>query len=87
MSDCGVGMSPQQVEALFSFNEVKSQVGTNDEKGTGLGLNLCRTIIYKLKGDISVKSELGVGTSFYISIPTPSIYKPNTLLEMEELIN
>lgn len=71
--DYGVGMSPQDVKLLFSPSEIKSQTGTNQEKGTGLGINLCKTVINKLNGKIWVETELGEGTTFYFTVPSPSI--------------
>jgi signal transduction histidine kinase len=43
--------------------------GTNNEKGTVIGLNLCKNIIDKLGGDISVENNKKGGSSFSFSLP------------------
>ena len=68
--DSGVGMSNSVVANLFNKNKNNSEKGTEDEKGTGLGLHLCKEFIELNKGTISVESELGSGTIFTITIPS-----------------
>lgn len=68
VADSGMGMTGEQVKALFHGYSAETHRGTEGEKGTGLGLNLCKEFIKLLGGDISVKSELGVGTVFSFSI-------------------
>ncbi len=69
ITDTGVGMTKQQVESLFNVNEPKSTAGTDNEKGIGIGLLLCKDLIEKQGGSIWVESEPDVGSTFYISIP------------------
>jgi len=69
VSDNGVGIDPDEIEKLFRIDESHSTVGTNNEKGTGLGLILCKEFIEKQGGTIWVESEVGKGSSFYFSIP------------------
>jgi len=71
VADNGVGMSPQVVEKLFRIDTKISTKGTADEKGTGLGLILCKDFIEKNGGQISVQSEVGKGTVFYFTLPLP----------------
>jgi signal transduction histidine kinase len=68
VSDTGVGIAPEDQEAVF---EEFRQVGTADKKaeGTGLGLTLCRKFIELHGGKIWVKSELGAGSTFTFTIP------------------
>src|SRR5262249_25900595 len=68
VSDTGVGIAPEDREAVF---EEFRQVGTADKKveGTGLGLTLCRKFVELHGGRIWLKSELGVGSVFTFTIP------------------
>ncbi len=66
--DNGVGMSSEIIEKLFKIDENISTNGTNNEKGTGLGLILCKEFINKNGGDISVISEIGKGSDFIITL-------------------
>ena len=68
VSDTGVGIAPEDREAVF---EEFRQVGTADKKaeGTGLGLTLCRKFIELHGGKICVKSQVGVGSTFTFTIP------------------
>jgi signal transduction histidine kinase len=78
VKDNGVGMSKEFKEKLFKMDNVKSTTGTDNEKGTGLGLLLCREFIRKNGGDIWVESEEGKGSCFEFYLPA-SIEKINVL--------
>jgi signal transduction histidine kinase len=67
--DNGVGISEDRVDKVFKISEGYITQGTADEKGTGLGLILCKEFIEKNSGKIWVESTVGVGTAFYFSIP------------------
>jgi len=69
VADTGVGIPPNAMERLFRIDQSFSTKGTNNEKGTGLGLVLCKEFIDKHKGRIWVESEEGKGTCFYFSLP------------------
>ena len=69
VKDTGIGMDQNKIDKLFRIEESTSTSGTNGEKGTGLGLILCRELIHKNHGEIGVESESGKGTIFKISIP------------------
>ncbi len=63
INDQGIGMTPEQINQLGTpFYSLK-------DCGTGIGLTVCYTIIQKYKGEIKVKSQLGVGTTFTIYLP------------------
>ena len=69
ISDNGVGIMPDILAKLFRIDESYSTSGTQNEKGTGLGLILCKEFIEKHNGKIWVESELGRGSTFYFTIP------------------
>ena len=69
VSDTGVGIDSDTLAKLFNISEKVSHLGTNDEKGTGLGLLLCKEFVLKHGGKIWVESELGKGSDFKFSLP------------------
>ncbi len=69
ITDSGVGIEQQSLAKLFRIDESFSLPGTQNEKGTGLGLVLCKEFIDKHKGKIWAESEPGVGSRFYFTIP------------------
>lgn len=74
VSDTGTGIEPKTLKALFCLDEkVTSSKGTANEKGTGLGLILCKEFVEKNGGTISVESKLGEGSTFSFTIPAEQI--------------
>ncbi|PLX01313.1 MAG: hypothetical protein C0595_15130 [Marinilabiliales bacterium] len=69
VSDNGIGMSKESVEEISNFGDIISTPGTDDEKGTGLGLLLCNELIKKHKGKLGVESVEGKGSKFSFEIP------------------
>jgi signal transduction histidine kinase len=67
--DNGIGMPEAMKNSLFTSTEIKSSPGTEDEKGTGLGLKLCQELVKINMGTISVESKMGEGTCFMIILP------------------
>ncbi len=67
--DTGMGMPQEQLDQLFTSEIIKSTHGTDKERGTGLGLKLCKEFLDKNKGEIWAISELGIGSTFFINIP------------------
>jgi len=65
--DKGIGISAENLERIFDPYFSTKQVGT--QKGMGLGLSICFSIIKKHGGDISVESEVGKGTIVTIYLP------------------
>ncbi|MDD3125835.1 MAG: hybrid sensor histidine kinase/response regulator [Candidatus Kapabacteria bacterium] len=74
VADTGVGISAMKISKLFKVSENNSTLGTYGEKGTGLGLVLCKEFIDRHSGDIQIESTLGKGTKVTITIP--NIEKP-----------
>ena len=69
VSDNGIGISNQLIGKLFRIDESYSTSGTNNEKGTGLGLILCKDFINKHNGRIWIESEIGKGSTICFTIP------------------
>ena len=69
VKDNGVGMSDSDKNKLFKKNIIHTTPGTNNEKGTGLGLLLTKEMVEKNGGRIWFESELGKGTTFFVSFP------------------
>jgi signal transduction histidine kinase len=67
--DTGMGMNMETVKKLFKLNEISTHNGTQGEKGTGLGLILCKDFIQLHKGKIWVESEPGKGSKFIFTLP------------------
>jgi PAS domain S-box-containing protein len=69
VQDSGVGIEFSNLDKLFRIDNNFSTKGTNNEKGTGLGLILCKEFVEKNGGEISVSSEVGKGTTFTFTLP------------------
>jgi len=72
VTDTGVGMSAFAIDQLFKIGTKYSTPGTANEKGTGLGLILCKDFIEKNGGTIGVQSEEGKGSTFYFTVSSKS---------------
>ncbi len=68
ITDSGVGMDQKIINTLFTNDQIV-KYGTDNEKGSGLGLLLCKEFIEANDGKIEVISELNIGSTFYIYIP------------------
>ncbi len=73
VSDSGIGISEEDMGKLFQLNvnEKNKIVDTASEKGTGLGLVLCKEFIEKNGGSIWAESELNKGSHFIFTLPKP----------------
>ena len=67
--DNGIGISKQNMDKLFRIEETYSAVGTQNERGTGLGLILCKEFVEKHNGKIWFESEPLKGSTFHFTIP------------------
>lgn len=68
VTDTGIGIPVGKQGEIFSSN-VHSTYGTNNEKGIGIGLMMCKEFMHYQNGDISFSSTEGVGSTFYITLP------------------
>jgi signal transduction histidine kinase len=69
VEDTGVGMTQETMEKLFEIRDDKVKLGTNREKGTGLGLILCKQFIELHQSKLKVNSTLNEGSKFYFDLP------------------
>ena len=67
--DTGIGIAPQNQAKLFKIDEYHTTPGTDDEKGTGLGLIIVKEMVERNGGQIWVESEPNKGTTFHFTVP------------------
>jgi signal transduction histidine kinase len=72
VTDNGIGMNGDVLKILFDKTAPYTTRGTANEKGTGLGLILCKEFVEKNGGKIWVESSPGSGSTFYFTLPKPS---------------
>jgi signal transduction histidine kinase len=68
VSDTGIGIAQEIIKDLANANPVPSLPGTNGEKGCGLGLTFCQSLVEKNNGEMIITSELGKGTSIQVKL-------------------
>lgn len=69
IQDNGIGMTQTEVDMILNTNEYFTKVGTDQEKGTGLGLLLCKDFIKRNGGELAITSKVKVGTRVTFSLP------------------
>lgn len=69
VSDNGIGMSQEKLNALFNLSSNTTTIGTANEKGSGLGLLICKEFIENHGGKIWAESTQGNGSCFYFTLP------------------
>ena len=69
VKDCGIGIASEKLDEIFDINNISTR-GTSNEKGTGLGLLLCKEFAEANNGNIAVVSELGKGSAFTVTLPS-----------------
>lgn len=69
VTDTGIGMDQKTIDNLFNIAESISRLGTNDEKGTGLGLIVCKEFADLIGAELIVTSTEDQGTTFNLQIP------------------
>jgi signal transduction histidine kinase/ligand-binding sensor domain-containing protein len=69
ITDTGVGIPPDKLERIFLLSPEKNTKGTVGEKGAGLGLHLVEEFVRMNKGQIEVRSVVGKGTTFVLTLP------------------
>ena len=69
ITDTGIGIEKDNIAKLFNLQDKYTTSGTAKEKGSGLGLLICKEFVEKNNGTISVVSEKGIGSTFTITFP------------------
>ena len=69
IEDNGVGISKDSIATLFRLDKTYTTLGTEKEKGSGLGLSLCKDFITRHGGALWLESKVGIGTKFYFTLP------------------
>jgi len=69
VADTGVGISKNKIDKIFQVGSNVSTLGTENEEGSGLGLILCKEFVGINKGEISVESQTGKGSTFSFTLP------------------
>lgn len=67
--DYGIGLTQEDINKLFRIDQNTKFIGQSTEKGTGLGLILCKEFIEKHGGEIWVESEINTGSRFLFTLP------------------
>ncbi len=68
IQDSGIGIKSDDLENIFKTEDIKSTRGTNNEKGTGIGLSICKEFIEYHHSTIWVESKVGVGSKFCFNL-------------------
>lgn len=74
VTDTGKGMDRSEIEKLFSISTHFSHSGTSGERGTGIGLLLCKELVELNGGKLMVRSIVGRGSTFYFTLPLSKTY-------------
>ncbi len=69
VKDTGVGIPRENINKLFDFSQHYSTLGTNKEKGSGLGLVLVKDFVEKMNGHLTIISKVGKGTTISFLVP------------------
>lgn len=69
VADTGMGIPDENLAIILSDNEYHTTPGTSNERGSGLGLKLCKSFIHQNKGSFSVHSAVGKGSQFIFTLP------------------
>lgn len=85
VTDTGLGMNQQQMDNLFQLEKKSSTKGTEDEKGTGMGLLISQDFVQMNNGKIWVESKEGKGSTFYFTLPNAQ-FTDSPQLEDQELL-
>jgi signal transduction histidine kinase len=78
VTDTGVGIEECALSELFAIDSGYRTSGTDGEKGTGLGLDICREFVRRHNGQLRVDSTVGLGSTFRFTLPRRSEFESRT---------
>lgn len=84
VSDTGIGMSPEFLTHIFEPFARETRFNSGKVTGTGLGMPIVKTLVQQMSGEITVKSELGKGSEFIITLPLQLASGPQTSPSVSE---
>ncbi|TWC71836.1 ATP-binding protein [Herbaspirillum sp. SJZ099] len=82
--DTGIGIADDDLERIFLPFERSNAANLREDIGTGLGLAISRMLTHIMGGELSVKSEVGRGSSFHLKIYLPEVHMPRPRLQLED---
>ncbi len=77
-------MPQKLIDKLLRLDANTSRIGTNNEKGSGLGLLICMEMVHLHNGDISIDSKEGEGTTFTITLPAKGLQRAAEEIENQD---
>ncbi|MGJ3246106.1 MAG: PAS domain-containing sensor histidine kinase [Elainellaceae cyanobacterium] len=75
VKDTGIGIRSSEIKSIFEPFQQVDQTNTRKHEGTGLGLAITDSLVQMMQGDITVSSQVGVGTVFRVEIPRNVVQK------------
>ena len=69
IKDTGIGISKEHIEKILSDDEYHTTRGTANEKGSGLGLKICKNFVHQNHGTFEIESNIGKGSTFSFTLP------------------
>lgn len=84
VSDSGIGMSQEFLEHIFEPYARETHFTAKSTMGTGLGMAIVKNLVQQMSGEIHVESQLGKGTTCFVTLPFEPAVKPAALTAEEE---